>query len=160
MLEYPEQRRIVPSYKTFLVLEPLAPLSQLFTMQTICVSFYDFEQDALLPQCLRQHWRAELCPIIRSDIQQGLFGSRRCNLWWYSAVYRFNLGMDSLCRIRADLQSFAEWDERHMSSLRELLANTNMWLSFEAIQPDEVAPCSMLRRPHCSNVLNESSHLF
>ena len=106
-------------------------------MQTVCASFYDFQHDNLLPRCVR-HWREDLCPIIRNDVQRGLFGSRSCNLWSYTAVYHLNLKEDSHSRIRATLQSFAEGDERHASSLRELLANTNVWLSFEAIHLEEV----------------------
>jgi hypothetical protein len=129
-------------------------LSRLSTMQTICVSFYDFERDTLLPHCVRQCWRAELCPIILDDVQQGLFGTRRYNLWSYTAVYNLNLGEGSLCRIRANLQSLAASDERRTSSLRELLANANIWLSFEAIRSNEVLTYSMFRRPHFPNVLN------
>lgn len=122
-------------------------------METIRVSFYDFERDTLLPHRIRQRWRAQLCPIILRDVQQGLFGTHRYNLSSYTAVYNVILGEGSLSRIHADLQSFAA-NDRHTSSLRELLANTNVWLSFEAIRSDEVVRYSMFRRPHFSNVLN------
>lgn len=111
-------------------------------MQTVYVAYDGYEQDLLLPPHIQRHWRAELCPIILRDIQRGLFGDRRYNLWSYSALYHLNLSEDALCHVRSNLKMFPEDDVRYISSLREALTHANIWLSFEmnAIKQDEVQP--------------------
>lgn len=109
-------------------------------MQTVFVSFYDHEQDSLLPPSVRNHWREELYPIISRDIERGLFGERRFNLWSSSVVYKLDLPEVALQRIRSNLQLFAEDNMRYTANLREALSHASIWLSFDrnAIELNEV----------------------